>query len=118
MAFRADGLALKDQNPVKLKELDAKAQFVEKTDLDAFADQVKEGSSYAVIADCTASEFVSKFYPKWLKKGINVVTPNKKAGASDMEFYRRTKEAARLGGAQWSYETTVGAALPIITTVQ
>merc|ERR1719335_857770 len=50
--------------------------------------------------------------------GINIVTPNKKAGSADMKFYREVHEAARTGGVEFGYETTVGAALPVILTIQ
>merc|ERR1712078_277620 len=75
-------------------------------------------TNHAVIADCTAAEFIAKQYPKWLKMGINVVTPNKKAGSADMKFYREVQDAARTGGVEWGYEATVGAALPVILTIQ
>merc|ERR1719146_500277 len=50
--------------------------------------------------------------------GINVVTPNKKAGSGDMKFYKEVMDAARTGGTQFGYEATVGAALPVILTIQ
>merc|ERR1712025_1237536 len=50
--------------------------------------------------------------------GINIVTPNKKAGSADMKFYREVHEAARIGGVEWGYEASVGAALPVILTIQ
>jgi len=102
---------------VGMGELDAKTPMVE-ADLNAFAEAVVKDTNHAVIADCTAAEFIAKQYPKWLKMGINVVTPNKKAGSSDMKFYKEVQDAARTGGTQWGYEATVGAALPVIKTIQ
>jgi len=102
---------------VAMGELDAKTPMVE-ADLNAFAEAVAKDTNHAVIADCTAAEFIAKQYPKWLKMGINVVTPNKKAGSSDMKFYKEVQDAARTGGTQWGYEATVGAALPVIKTIQ
>merc|ERR1711881_820443 len=43
---------------------------------------------------------------------------NKKAGSADIKFYREVQDAARTGGTQWGYEATVGAALPVIKTIQ
>merc|ERR1712182_185184 len=52
------------------------------------------------------------------KMCINIVTPNKKAGSADMKFYKEVQDAARTGGVEWGYEATVGAALPVILTIQ
>jgi len=118
MCVNPTGMSI-DKNPhsVGMGELDANTPMT-KPDLDAFAAAVVKDTNHAVIADCTAAEFIAKQYPKWLKMGINVVTPNKKAGSADMKFYRECQEAARTGGVEWGYETTVGAALPVILTIQ
>jgi len=106
-----------DANKVGMGELDSSTPMT-KADLDAFAEAVVKDANHAVIADCTASEFIAKQYPKWLKMGINVVTPNKKAGSGDMKFYNEVMDSARTGGTQFGYEATVGAALPVILTIQ
>jgi len=90
---------------------------LESTNLDDFARFVQQGSSQSVIIDCTASGDVAEHYPKWLRKGISVITPNKKAGSADLETYHLVKGAA-MNGAQWKYEATVGAGLPLIGTLQ
>jgi len=46
------------------------------------------------------------------------VTPNKQAGAGPVERYRAIRAAAANGGARFRYEATVGAGLPIITTLR
>jgi len=102
---------------VGMSELDAKTPMKE-ADLNAFAEAVVKDTNHAVIADCTAAEFIAKQYPKWLKMGINIVTPNKKAGSAEMKFYREVQAAAREGGVEWGYEATVGAALPVIAQIQ
>jgi aspartokinase/homoserine dehydrogenase 1 len=61
---------------------------------------------------------VARCYDDWLARGIHVITPNKRANAADMAYYRRLREANRLVGAHYLYETTVGAALPIIQTLR
>jgi len=71
-----------------------------------------------VIIDCTASDDVADRYAGWLERGIHIVTPNKKAFSGDMQRYRRIKAAAKAGGTHCFYETTVGAALPIIKTLR
>merc|ERR1719420_211017 len=107
----------KDPHAVGMGELDPSTPMTQ-ADLDAFAKAVVKDTNHAVIADCTAAEFIAKQYPKWLKMGINVVTPNKKAGSANISFFREVQAAARTGGVEWGYEATVGAALPVILTIQ
>ncbi len=72
---------------------------------------------HAVIIDCTASDAISSMYSGWLSRGIHVITPNKKAFSGSYEDYRALQDAADEGSAHYFYETTVGAALPVITTL-
>jgi len=73
---------------------------------------------HAAIIDCTASDAVASQYESWLARGIHVVTPNKRANTAGMDYYRRLRNANRTLGAHYLYETTVGAALPIIQTLR
>jgi len=72
---------------------------------------------HAVIIDCTASDEVSSKYAEWLARGIHVITPNKKAFSGDYGDYLALQNAADEGSSHYFYETTVGAALPVITTL-
>ncbi len=88
-------------------------------DLEAFEAHVRaDHLPHAMIVDCTASAEISALYPRWLRSGIHVVTPNKKGNSATMSFYREIRDAARQGGAHYLYETTVGAALPVIHTLR
>ncbi|MBT8108183.1 MAG: bifunctional aspartate kinase/homoserine dehydrogenase I, partial [Gammaproteobacteria bacterium] len=88
------------------------------TDLEAFETHVNaEHLPHAVIIDCTASDFIASKYAGWLSRGIHVITPNKKAFSGDLEYHRRLQAAADEGSSHYFYETTVGAALPIISTL-
>ncbi|MEO8017718.1 MAG: bifunctional aspartate kinase/homoserine dehydrogenase I [Pseudomonadota bacterium] len=73
---------------------------------------------HTVIIDCTADESVAKHYAEWLRAGIHVVTPNKKANSGPLAFYDSLKEARRVGGSSYLYEATVGAGLPVIQTLR
>ena len=73
---------------------------------------------HAVIIDCTASDDLARRYVDWLDRGIHVVTPNKKAGSADFDYYDALRRAARAGSAHFLYETTVGAGLPILQTLR
>ena len=72
---------------------------------------------HAVIIDCTASDAIASKYAGWLARGIHVITPNKKAFSSAYEDYQALQDAADEGSSHYFYETTVGAALPVITTL-
>lgn len=88
-------------------------------DLDQFAAHLLGAHlPHAVIIDCSASAQVADCYPQWLAAGIHVVTPNKQAGAGPLDRYQRIRAAAAASGARFRYEATVGAGLPVITTLR
>jgi aspartokinase/homoserine dehydrogenase 1 len=60
---------------------------------------------------------VARLYGTWLERGIHVIAPNKRANTGALDYYRRLRLANRTEGAHYLYETTVGAALPIIQTL-
>ena len=89
------------------------------SDLDRLADHVMTDSMpHALIIDCTASEAVGRKYAEWLERGLHVITPNKRAGTSDNAYYGRLREGGRQARRHFLYETTVGAALPILQTLR
>lgn len=94
---------------------DVRAQFDQDTDLDKFTAHVHaEHLPHAVIVDCSASDAIAERYAGWLERGIHVITPNKNAGAGPWARYAAIKSK----GARFFYESTVGAGLPIITTLR
>jgi len=88
-------------------------------DLDMLADYVHtESVPHAAIIDCSASADIASRYDDWLSQGIHVITPNKKANSGDLDYYRSLQQSARRADAHYFYETTVGAALPVIQTLR
>jgi len=88
-------------------------------DLEVFEQHVNpDHLPHAVIIDCTAEASIAERYAGWLERGIHVITPNKKAGSGPFESYSVIREKGKHGGSHFFYETTVGAALPIISTLQ
>jgi len=71
-----------------------------------------------IIVDATASEEVAGYYPDFLELGFGVVTANKLANTLDLPFYQRLQRAAKRRGVAFRYETTVGAAIPVISTIK
>jgi len=90
----------------------------ENIDLDSFAERLRWGTSHMpVIVDLTASQEVAARHQSWLRSGLHVVTANKLALACDYTGYRALRAATPSGG-RYAYETTVGAALPVIQTLR
>jgi len=88
-------------------------------DLDRLEDHVNpDHLPHAVIIDCTASEHIAGMYAGWLERGIHVITPNKKAFSGPIEDYVALRTSAAHANSHYFYETTVGAALPIISTLR
>ncbi|MGE7139401.1 homoserine dehydrogenase [Luteibacter sp. NPDC031894] len=95
------------------------AQTWRPAELDEFAAYVAgDGGGPAVLADCSASDFVADRYAGWLAAGIHVVTPNKRAASGPLERWRRIGAAAGASGARLHYEGTVGAGLPVVHTLR
>lgn len=70
------------------------------------------------IVDCTASEHVPRQYLKWMQRGFHVITPNKKLNSGSMAEYQAVKQAQRQLGVHYLYEGTVGAGLPVVSTLK
>ena len=88
-------------------------------DVSTFVDHVHTTSvPHAVIVDCTASDEVAKQYLGWLESGIHVITPNKRASSADFDYYSDLITTGRTHRTRFLYETTVGAALPVIQTTR
>ncbi|KAG2634189.1 hypothetical protein PVAP13_2NG221500 [Panicum virgatum] len=71
-----------------------------------------------VLVDCTADTSVASHYYDWLKKGIHVITPNKKANSGPLDQYLKLRTLQRASYTHYFYEATVGAGLPIISTLR
>ncbi len=81
--------------------------------------QLEQHSFDTLIAlDLTASETVSRYYPDFAQLGIHIIAANKFAGAAESEFYQRIKQTSRDHQVQWRYNATVGAGLPIQSSIQ
>ncbi|HET7231689.1 MAG TPA: bifunctional aspartate kinase/homoserine dehydrogenase I [Longimicrobium sp.] len=88
-------------------------------DLDAFVDHVQaDHLPHTVLIDCTADEGVARRYGEWMRRGIHVITPNKRASTLELEYYDELRRLGRRPAAHYLYETTVGAGLPIIQTLR
>ncbi|KAG5559655.1 hypothetical protein RHGRI_009249 [Rhododendron griersonianum] len=71
-----------------------------------------------VLVDCTSDSGIASHYYDWLRRGIHVITPNKKANSGPLDQYLRLRALQRQSYTHYFYEATVGAGLPIISTLQ
>ena len=88
-------------------------------ELARFVDHVQaDHLPHTVLVDCTADPGIAAQYADWLKRGIHVITPNKRAHSDSMGYYRELKAICRNANSHFLYETTVGAGLPVIKTLR
>jgi len=72
---------------------------------------------HKVLIDCTASDEVADLYPIWLKRGLHVISPSKRAGSGPLERFHRIHSAVSNATAQWRYESTTGGQMPVISLI-
>ncbi len=90
----------------------------DKADISEFIHQMtKLNLRNSVFIDCTADKTVASLYPDILSKYVSIVTANKIACSSEFRYYQKIKNLANEKGVKLIYETTVGAGLPIIKTI-
>jgi len=77
-----------------------------------------ESGGRAIVVDNTAADAPVEFYEQWLSSGIDVATPNKRAGSGPYNRYENILAAAKTGSSSFMYEATVGAGLPLIAPLQ
>jgi homoserine dehydrogenase len=74
--------------------------------------------SRLVLVDNTSSASVADAYPSLLKRGVSIVTPNKKAFSGSLDLWQQIVLTASEGGSSFLNEATVGAGLPVINTLK
>ncbi|KAI9465721.1 homoserine dehydrogenase-domain-containing protein [Lactarius psammicola] len=80
--------------------------------------QLVQSDNAVVLVDNTSAASVAETYPVLLRAGVHVVTPNKKAFSGAQALYDQIVTASRESGAKFLHESTVGAGLPVISTLK
>ncbi len=75
------------------------------------------GSALKVIVDASASHALASQHAQWLTRGYHVVTANKALAGGDLAGWR-TLQAALGQGARYGDSATVGAGLPVLSTLR
>lgn len=117
-----EGALRKSHSNVSLRDLEvamaADADGQQAADLDAlFAHLLNAHSPHTIVIDATTSEEVAARHPLWLRAGAHVVTANKRALSASLDLYNAVYAAARAGNRMYMSEVTIGAALPVRTTL-
>lgn len=73
--------------------------------------------SKAVLVDNTSSQEVAESYPLFLSCGVSIVTPNKKAFSGSYTLWQDIFASAAASGAKVYHESSCGAGLPVISTL-
>ena len=71
----------------------------------------------SIFVDITANKAIADVYENFLTKSISVVACNKIAASSAYDNYKHLKDIAREYNCRFLFETNVGAALPVIGTL-
>lgn len=71
-----------------------------------------------IFVDATGDPDVARRYGRLLESGIHVVTPSKRANSFEQSYYDKLHELAADRGVSYRYETTVGAGLPVLSTLE
>jgi bifunctional aspartokinase / homoserine dehydrogenase 1 len=89
------------------------------TDLDRVAEAIVDarGGGPRVLVDCTASASTARILPNLLRAGVSVVAANKIPFSGTLASFDALRSAARHGDASLRYEATVGAGLPVLSTL-
>ncbi|KAI9660956.1 MAG: hypothetical protein M1821_009283 [Bathelium mastoideum] len=85
------------------------------------ADYLAMSPEKVVLVDNTSSQDVADHYPTFLRKGISIVTANKKGFASGYGLWQDIFRAASngTGSGGWIFhESSVGASLPTVSTLK
>lgn len=112
MHFAAQGISLSEWETL----LDSS---MEEMEVENYLRHMRE--SYlqnSIFIDCTASEEMAWHYKAILAAGISIVTPNKKGNTGPYSYYRELKTMSKSMRVRYLYEATVGAGLPILSTLR
>ena len=90
-------------------EINKKGDYIQ-----AILEQAPKGS---IFVDATNSETLYLRYAELLQAGIGIVSSNRRSFAGSFTDFAAMRQTARENGAILRYETTVGAALPILESI-
>ncbi|MDE2279317.1 MAG: homoserine dehydrogenase [Xanthomonadaceae bacterium] len=107
--------------PAKLAERNLREQLkstgAQRDDAVLLAALDASDAATKVIVDATASAALAERHAEWLDRGYHVVTANKSLGGGELQGWR-VLQAALAHGARYGDSATVGAGLPVLSTLR
>lgn len=108
-----------DEEGIALSDWEQGLADGQKANIDGFKEQLQSlNLRNSILVDNTASEAIARQYPDFLKRNVAVVTCNKIACSSELEYYTELKGLSSRYLSPFLFETNVGAGLPIIDTLR
>lgn len=108
-------LVSKDYKPLDFSNIDYSAAESAWTPVQ-IAEFLAKSPKPSVLVDNTSNQTLAEAYPEFLKRNVSVVTPNKKAFSDNLELWKAIFSPENKGLVY--HEATVGAGLPIISTLK
>ncbi len=92
---------------------------VEDLDLERITAELQaDVNPHRVVIDMTNSDTVAEYYERWMSLGVDLISPSRKVAAGPLEKYNKIVEAQKENFVNWQFESSVGSALPILTTLR
>ncbi|HEX6982883.1 MAG TPA: aspartate kinase [Balneolaceae bacterium] len=88
------------------------------TNWDLIVEKLIQPIHNLIFIDATGNPDIARLYPRLFKSGVHIVTPSKLANTFEQSFFDELRTQATNSNASFRYETTVGAGLPVISTIQ
>lgn len=87
-------------------------------DINSFFEYITSGATpHSIIIDASSSLSIATLHASWLRQASHVVTANKRAIASNLKMYNEVYTAVQEHNKMYMSEVTIGASLPIRTTL-
>jgi aspartokinase/homoserine dehydrogenase 1 len=92
---------------------------VEDLDLDKITAELDaDVNPHRVVIDMTNSDAVAEYYERWMSSGVDLISPSRKVAAGPLDKYNSAKSVQKGNFVNWQYESSVGSALPVLTTLR
>ena len=115
-------VASEDYQPIEVSQAEAllNSSSMPLLNFSEMATYLARAPGRAILVDNTSSQDLANAYPAFLARGISIITPNKKAFSSDLGLWEDIFSA--VAGSQGRpliyHESSVGAGLPVISTLK
>lgn len=110
--------AILSEDGIDLADYRIELAAADEMNISTFAAEIYERNlRNSIFVDVTADVAVVEQYPDLLRRSVSVIACNKIAASSEYKSYRVLKSLAREFGANFFFETNVGAGLPVIHTL-